>query len=69
MQETQEMRVQSLDGEDPLEEDMATHDLLEYWLTCFSYEQLITSWIQLKCFWKLTSSLQVHCCTDPAMAL
>ena len=25
MQETQEMRVQSLDQEDPLEEDMATH--------------------------------------------
>ena len=42
MQETQEMWVQYLDGEDPWEGDMATHDLrmfLEYWLTCFSYKQ------------------------------
>ena len=31
MQETQETRVQSLHGEDPLEEDMATHSRILAW--------------------------------------
>ena len=32
-QETQEMQVQSLGGEDPLEEDMATHSSILAWGT------------------------------------
>ena len=31
MQEMQEMRVQSLDWEDPLEEEMATHSCILAW--------------------------------------
>ena len=31
MQETQETRVQSLDGEDPLEESVATHSSILAW--------------------------------------
>ena len=31
MQETQETRVQSLDQEDPLEEEMATHSSIFAW--------------------------------------
>ena len=31
MQETQEMRVQSLGGEDPLEEGMTTHSSIPAW--------------------------------------
>ena len=31
MQETQEMQVPSLGGEDPLEEDMATHSSILAW--------------------------------------
>ena len=31
MQETQEMGVRSLGGEDPLEEDMATHSSILAW--------------------------------------
>ena len=31
MQETQEMRVQSLDQKDPLEEEMATHPNMFAW--------------------------------------
>ena len=31
MQETQEMPVQSLDGEGPLEEEMATHSSVLVW--------------------------------------
>ena len=31
MQEMEEMRVQSLGGEDPMEEDMATHSSLLAW--------------------------------------
>ena len=31
MQDTQEMRVWSLGGEDPLEEDMATHSSIRAW--------------------------------------
>ena len=31
MQETQEMQVQSLGGEDPLEEEMATHSSIFAW--------------------------------------
>ena len=31
MQETQEMRVQSLDQKDPLEEEMATHSSILIW--------------------------------------
>ena len=31
MQETEEMRVQSLGGEDPLEEEMATHSSILAW--------------------------------------
>ena len=31
MQETQEMRVQSLDQEDPLEKAMATHFIILAW--------------------------------------
>ena len=31
MQETQEMRVQSLGGDDPLEKEMATHSSIFAW--------------------------------------
>ena len=31
MQETKEMQVQALGGEDPLEEDMATHSSILAW--------------------------------------
>ena len=38
MQETSEMEVQSLDGEDPLEEGMATHSSILAWRILWSEE-------------------------------
>ena len=38
MQETSEMEVQSLDGEDPLEEGMATHSSILAWRIPWSEE-------------------------------
>ena len=51
MQKTQEMRVQSLGREDPLEEEMATHSGILAWevpWTCQSTVHVVTkSWTQL----------------------
>ena len=38
MQETQKMQVQSLDKEDPLEEEMATHSGILAWRTPWTEE-------------------------------
>ena len=38
MQETQEMQVQSLGGEDPLEKEMATHSSILAWKTPWAEE-------------------------------
>ena len=40
MQETQKMQVQSLDKEDPLEEEMATHSGILAWRTQWTEEPL-----------------------------
>ena len=36
MQKMQEMRVRSLGGEDPLEEEMATHSIILAWETLWT---------------------------------
>ena len=43
MQETQEMQVQSLDQEDPLEEEMATHSNMLAWKNSWTEEP---GWLQ-----------------------
>ena len=55
MQEVQEMQVQSLDGEDPLQKDMATHSVLlpgeshgQRSLVDYSPERVAKSWTRLK---------------------
>ena len=40
MQEVQEMQVQSLNWEDPLEEGMATHSSILAWRTSWTEEEL-----------------------------
>ena len=55
MQEPQEMQVQSLGWEDPLEEDMATHSSILAWRIPWAEEpggatvnRVAESWAQLK---------------------
>ena len=48
MQETQTTQVQSLDGEDPLEEEMATHSSIPAWKIPWTEEPggLQSTWLQ-----------------------